>query len=99
METCDRSTENSAQCYVDLDEWEGGGAVKEIQWGGNMCIHIANLLHCTAKKRTQYCKAITFQFKKSVKERSEMKTVISFYSVSIFSGKNRNIHEYTNYEI
>ena len=49
---------------------------------GVICIQMADSLPCAAE--TQHYKAITFQFKKSVKERSEIKTVVSFYSVSIF---------------
>ena len=35
---------------------------KEIQGRGDMCIHVADALYCTAET-TQHCKAAIFQFK------------------------------------
>ena len=31
----------------DLDGWDGRG--REVQEGGDICIHIADSLHCTAE--------------------------------------------------
>ena len=33
----------------DLDGWDGG---REVQEGGDICIHIADSLHCTAETNT-----------------------------------------------
>ena len=35
----------------DLDVW-GGGSGREVQEGGDICIHIADSLHCTAETNT-----------------------------------------------
>ena len=43
-----------------LMTWSGGlrgGGGKEVQEGGDICIHIADSPHCTAEKKTQRCKA------------------------------------------
>ena len=34
----------------DLDGWDGGG--REAQEGGDICIHIADSLHCVAEINT-----------------------------------------------
>ena len=34
----------------DLDGWDGGG--REVQEGGDIRIHIADSLHCTAETNT-----------------------------------------------
>ena len=34
----------------DLNEWDGVG--REVREGGDMCIHIADSLHCTAETNT-----------------------------------------------
>ena len=34
----------------DLDGWDGVG--KEVQEGGDICIHIADSLRCTAESKT-----------------------------------------------
>ena len=34
----------------DLDGWDGGG--REVEEGGDICIHIADSLHCTAEPKT-----------------------------------------------
>ena len=47
----------------DLDGWDGVGG-KEVQEGGDIGIHIADSLHCTA----QHCKAIILQKKKPEKK-------------------------------
>ena len=38
----------------DLDGWDWGGAGvgKEAQDGGDICIHIADSLHCTTETNT-----------------------------------------------
>ena len=36
----------------DLDGWDGGGGGREVQEGGDICIHIADSLHCTAETNT-----------------------------------------------
>ena len=41
----------------DLDGGDGGVAGREVQEGGDIGIHIADSLHCTAEV-TQHCKAI-----------------------------------------
>ena len=43
----------------DLDGWDGGWSGREVQEGGDISIHIADSLHCTA----QHCKAIILQLK------------------------------------
>jgi len=40
----------------DLDGWDGGVG-REVQKGGDIHIHTADSLHCTAEV-TQHCKAI-----------------------------------------
>ena len=35
----------------DLDGWDGGGG-REVQEGGDVCIHIADSLCCTAETNT-----------------------------------------------
>ena len=35
----------------DLDGWDGGSG-KEVKKGGNIGIHIADSLHCTAETNT-----------------------------------------------
>ena len=35
----------------DLDGWDGG-AGREVQEGGDICMHIADSLHCTAETNT-----------------------------------------------
>ena len=35
----------------DLDGWDGGGE-REVQEGGDIDIHIADSLHCTAETNT-----------------------------------------------
>ena len=42
---------SSAPCCDDLDGWEGRGE-REAQEGGDICIHIADLLHPTAEINT-----------------------------------------------
>ena len=34
----------------DLDGWDGEG--REVQEGGDICIHIADSLHCTSETNT-----------------------------------------------
>ena len=34
----------------DLDQWDGGA--REVQEGEDICIHIADSLHCTAETNT-----------------------------------------------
>ena len=36
----------------DLDGWDGGRAGREAQEGGDICIHIADSLRCTAETNT-----------------------------------------------
>ena len=36
----------------DLDGWDGAGGRREAQEGGNICIHIADSLRCTAETNT-----------------------------------------------
>ena len=37
----------------DLDGWDGGVAGgREVQEGGDICIHTADSLHCTAETNT-----------------------------------------------
>ena len=36
----------------DLDGWDGGGGREVQEGGGDMCIHIADSLHCTAETNT-----------------------------------------------
>ena len=36
----------------DLDGYDGGGHGKEVQEGGNICIHTADSLCCTAEAKT-----------------------------------------------
>ena len=36
----------------DLDGWDGGGGGREVQVGGNICMHIADSLCCTAETNT-----------------------------------------------
>ena len=43
----------------DLDGWDGVGAGREVQEGGDIGVHIADSLHCTAE--TQHCKTIILQ--------------------------------------
>ena len=62
---------------------EGRGLGRRSKREGT-CVYIQLIYFIVQQKLTQHYKAITFQFKKSVKERSEIKTVVSFYSVSIF---------------
>ena len=33
----------------DLDGWDGVGGGREVQEGGDICIHIADSFHCTAE--------------------------------------------------
>lgn len=35
--------------YDDLDGWCGGWDGKEVQKGEDICMHIADKLHCTAE--------------------------------------------------
>ena len=38
----------------DLDGWDGGGGRgREVQEGGDICIHIADSLRCTAETNTK----------------------------------------------
>lgn len=45
----------------DLDGWDGEG--KEVQEGEDICIHKADLLHCTTETTccTQHCEAVILQ--------------------------------------
>ena len=36
----------------DIDGWDGGGDGREVQEGGDICIHIADSLHYTAETNT-----------------------------------------------
>ena len=36
----------------DLDSWDGAWGGREIQEGGDICIHIADSLNCTAETNT-----------------------------------------------
>ena len=36
----------------DLDRWDGGEGGSEVQEGGDICMHIAGSLHCTAETNT-----------------------------------------------
>ena len=36
----------------DLDGWDGGGGGREVHEGGDIFIHIADSLHCTAETNT-----------------------------------------------
>ena len=36
----------------DLDGWDGEGGRREVQEGGDIGIHIADSLHCTAETNT-----------------------------------------------
>ena len=36
----------------DLDGWDGVEGGREVQEGGDICIHIADSLHCTAETNT-----------------------------------------------
>ena len=36
----------------DLDGWDGAGSGREVQERGDISIHIADSLHCTAKTNT-----------------------------------------------
>ena len=35
--------------FDDLDAWDRG---REVREGGDMCVHIADSLHCTAETNT-----------------------------------------------
>ena len=36
----------------DLKGWDGGEGGMEVQEGGDICIHVADSLHCTAETNT-----------------------------------------------
>ena len=36
----------------DLEGWDGEGGGREVQMGGDMRIHVADSLHCTAETGT-----------------------------------------------
>ena len=36
----------------DLDGWDKGRGGREVQEGGDICIHVADSLHCTAETNT-----------------------------------------------
>ena len=44
--------------YDDLDGWNRVGG-REVQEGGDICIHITDSFHCIVE--TQHCKAIILQ--------------------------------------
>ena len=50
----------------NLDGWDGGDG-REVQEGGDIGIHIADSLHCTAETNTTL-KAIILQVKKKKKD-------------------------------
>ena len=47
MGTC--CTAQSSVLCDDLDGWDGGGGGREVQEGGDICIHIVDSLLCTAE--------------------------------------------------
>ena len=65
----------------DLDGWDGGGGGgREVQEGGDICIHIADSLRCTAETN------ITLQSNYSPckkKKNRKKKAVISIKSSSL----------------
>ena len=48
------SAGSSARCSIMtyLGGWDGGGCGREVQEGGEICIHTADSLHCTAETNT-----------------------------------------------
>ena len=36
----------------DLDGWDGGECGREVQEGGDVCMHIADSLRCSAETNT-----------------------------------------------
>ena len=48
----------------DLEGWDGGSAGRGAQEGGDIGIHTADSLRCTAEKQ-KYCKATILQLKKT----------------------------------
>ena len=36
----------------ELDGWDGGGGRRQVQEGGEICIHIADSLCCTGETNT-----------------------------------------------
>ena len=46
------SARSSARCSGDLDGWDGGVGEEGGQEGGDICIHIADSLRCTAETNT-----------------------------------------------
>ena len=46
------STGSSAQCSVTTYMGDGGWGGREVQEGGDRCIHMADSLHCTAETNT-----------------------------------------------
>ena len=47
-----QSREHSLVLCGDLDSWDEEWSGREIQEGGNICIHIADSLRCTAENNT-----------------------------------------------
>ena len=55
--------------------WRGGGAVRrDVQEGGDICMHVSDSLHHTAE--TQHCKVAISQFFLKKKEKKNKKEII-----------------------
>ena len=50
-----------------LCDWDGVGGGREVQEGGDICIHIAGS-HVVQQKLTQHCKAVILQLKINFKK-------------------------------
>ena len=50
----EEGTAQGAQLVLcgDLDRWDGGEGGRKVQEGGDVCMHTAGSLHCTAETNT-----------------------------------------------
>ena len=70
----------------DLDGWDGVGDEREVQEGEDICIHIADSLHCTAEtnntvkqlysNKKKYWKEVNQNGNSKTKENNTKLTVI-----------------------
>ena len=55
----------------DLEVW-GGVVGRVVHAGGNICMYIADALHCI-EETNKYCKVMILQFKKIEKDKKVLK--------------------------
>ena len=49
MVTCYKAQGAQLSALDDLEGWDGGWSGKEVQEGGDICLHMADSLVCTAE--------------------------------------------------